>query len=285
MKRLFVWLWAIYLISYPIAVIGVAFDVRPGFSLAWAGSVLLFLQGALAALWLMLRLGLNGGGRLALLIALGAFVGETVGVATGFPFGPYRYTTILFPALPGSVPLPVLGAWLLVVITATAVAQFLLPVAETSQPVVRWARVALATLLGVALDLVLEPVAVHIEHYWVWHATGPYYGIPTANFLGWAVLCALLTLLVPFPLRFSPPPAAAAEQAWLSALPPSPLVARVAQRAIPISSRYPSPVVLYALTCAMFTIVDLTHGLWLATLIGATTLAMLAYRVRATYDK
>jgi uncharacterized membrane protein len=179
-------LWLVYLGSYPIAVIGVAFDVRPGFAMAWAGSVLLFVQGALAALWLMLRLGARRGGLLALAVALGAWGGETVGVTTGLPFGPYHYTAILFPRLPGSVPLPVICAWLLVVTTAVAVARRLLPTAS------RAGQLALAVILGVALDLVLEPVAVRIEHYWIWHAAGPYYGIPTTNFLGWAALCALL---------------------------------------------------------------------------------------------
>lgn len=266
MSRLYQSLWAIYLISYPIAVIGVAFDVRPGFSLAWAGSVLLFLQGALASLWLARRLGAGRGGWLALAVGLGAFAGETVGVATHFPFGPYSYTTILFPASPGTVPLPVIGAWLLVVITSVATAQFLLPAPPLAPALpwpdrlrARWRQLALATVLGVALDLVLEPVAVHVEGYWVWHASGPYYGIPTANFLGWAVLCAVLSAL----------------------LLPSLATASISNS---IAARMPSMLVLYALTCAMFAIVDLTHGLWLAGGIGMGTFVVLAIRARATYD-
>lgn len=277
MTKLYQILWGIYLASYPIAVIGVAFDVQPGFSLAWAGSVLLMVQGALAVLWLLLRLGVPQGGRAALLIAIGAYLGESIGVATGFPFGAYNYTKVLFPILPGSVPLPVIGAWLMVVVTSAAVAPFLnsqaaTPIANTKHPWrARVWRLGYAALIGVMLDYVLEPAAVHIEHYWVWHTNSTYYGIPTTNFLGWALLCMLLLAMLPRTLPIT-------EDASLRV----PLALPSAQRFPWLHAllRTPSPVVLYMLTLLMFTIVDATHGLNVAAWQGTIVLIVLVLKVR-----
>lgn len=268
-------LWLVYLCSYPIALIGVAFDVRPGFSMAWAGSILLFVQGALAVLWLVQMQGARRGGVMALVVALGAFIVETLGVATGFPFGHYRYAAILFPRLPGSVPLPVIGAWLLVVAASVGVAQRLAPGGVEQ----RARQMALATILGVALDLVLEPVAVHIEGYWTWYASGPYYNIPTANFLGWAALCALLAGIVLWNWHITPQVPTSVFAAT------SHTVARgIARRQetppLPIPALADSMVWLYALTLAMFASIDLTHGLWAAGLGGMALVAGLAFRSR-----
>jgi uncharacterized membrane protein len=270
-------LWLLYLASYPVALIGVAFDVRPGFSMAWAGSILLFVQGALAVLWLVLSLGMRRGGVLALIVALGAFIGETVGVATGFPFGPYRYASILFPRLPGSVPLPVIGAWLLVVATSVGVARRLAPGGVEQ----RARQVALATILGVALDLVLEPVAVHVEGYWTWYATGPYYSIPTANFLGWAALCAMLAGVVvwQWPMTHA---ALTSVFAPANRATPSPGTARRATvQPLPLPTLTDTMGWLYVLTLAMFASIDLTHGLWAAGIGGVALVVGVAVRWHA----
>jgi len=287
-------LWAIYLASYPIAVAGVAFDVRPGFSLAWAGSVLLFVQGSLAALALIISMGWRRGGLLALAILVGGYFVETIGVMTGFPFGHYRYTTILFPQLPGTVPLPVVCAWLVVAVTAVATARSIAP---GKTPIQRWQQIGLATAFGVGFDLVLEPVAVHVQHYWIWQSTGPYYGIPFVNFLGWAALCAVLcTLLVwagptPAPdLQTAPSPFSQMEREI------SLQTDRVNARLIS-SGASPSPFVrmgrelgggaipvwLYVLTLGMFAVIDLTHGLGYAALFGIVIGGSLALRWCAAY--
>lgn len=244
-------LWVLYLGCYPFAVVGVAFDVRAGFSMAWAGSVVLFLEGALGALWLVRRLGARRGGLAAGAVALGAAVMETLGVASGFPFGPYRYTDVLFPRLPGGVPVPVIGAWLLVVAAASGAAEVLLPEGG------RATRALAATVVGVALDLVLEPVAVYLEGYWAWLAGGPYYGIPTENFVGWAVLCALFAGLV--------------QAAWGAGARRGP-------------TRERSGAWLAALTAGMFGLIDLTHGFGAAAAIAGAILVALASRWRAGYD-
>lgn len=244
-------LWALFLFAYPFAVIGVAFDVRSSFSMVWAGSLLLILEGALAAAWFGARLGARRGGLIVGVVVIGSLAVETIGVNTGVPFGSYHYTAALFPRLPGGVPLPVAGAWLLVVAAAAATARFLAPHANLP------ARVALATSLGVALDVILEPVAVHVVNYWAWGATGPYEAIPTSNFLGWAAVCMVFTAVV----------------------------AAVEPRGAP-AARLDLPAVwLYALTAFMFGLIDLTHGLTGGAVIAALALGALGVaRWRAKYD-
>lgn len=45
------------------------------------------------------------------------------------------------------------------------------------------------------LDLLIEPVAVHVSGYWLWQRGGVYYGIPAQNFIAWAVIGGLMALL------------------------------------------------------------------------------------------
>ncbi len=254
-SRVYLALWLIYLTCYPFAVIGIALDVRPGFSLAWAGSVLLFVEAALAALWLALALGWRRGATVAALVALGGWAVETLGVTTGFPFGGYAYTPILFPRLPGGVPLPVVGAWLLVVVTTAALASWLIPGASGHVPGARMMlqRARAAGIAGALLDLALEPVAVRVEGYWVWRPnSSPLYGIPSSNFIAWGIVCATLALSVLFALGSRP--------------------ARM--RLVP--DRNVSALWLFALTVAMFVVVDLAHGFALAGFVGLALLAALA---------
>jgi uncharacterized membrane protein len=49
------------------------------------------------------------------------------------------------------------------------------------------ARAAAAALLGIALDLLMEPVAVR-SGLWRWTPPGSWLGVPIGNFVGWAVL-------------------------------------------------------------------------------------------------
>ena len=115
LNRIVILLFILFCIAYPIAVIGIAFDVHPPFSMTWAGSALLILQGTMLTIALMDEYGPSGLFA-ALLIAILAYGVEALGVATGFPFGSYHYTGVLFPVLPGGVPLPVIFAWLMILI-------------------------------------------------------------------------------------------------------------------------------------------------------------------------
>jgi putative membrane protein len=106
----------------------------------------------------------------ALIYAFCFFV-EVAGVQTGAIFGSYSYGSAL-----GikwlRVPLLIGANWLLLVLSSAGIVQGLkLP------PVVKW---ALAAWLMVALDIVIEPVAVKLD-FWHWHSDE----IPLQNYVAW----------------------------------------------------------------------------------------------------
>ena len=57
-------------------------------------------------------------------------------------------------------------------------------------------RLALAATLVLLLDLQIETVATKINRYWSWRDGGPYYGVPTANFVAWWLIGLVMALVV-----------------------------------------------------------------------------------------
>ena len=238
-RHLLVLLLGLFCIAYPIAVIGVAFNVRPAFSLSWAGSALLILEGTLLILAAMLVYDWWRALRAALaIIALSTLV-EDVGVSTGFPFGVYRYTSILQPHITAQVPLAVPFAWVLVVLGVYG----LLRRREFGSGI-GFKGALPGAVLALLLDLAIEPVAAYVEHYWLWQpgATLNYYGVPLANFASWLVVAFLLLLLVD----------------WFF-VNPLPLITRPGGKFIGRLSRN-VPEWLFGSSLLMFGLVDLTHG-------------------------
>jgi putative membrane protein len=111
------------------------------------------------------------------------FAAEAIGVATGYPFGVYVYSTVLAPSVLG-VPPVMAGAWMILI---AAVRQLRLPF---------WAGAAAM----VSMDLVIDPLAANTLAFWKWRDPGPYYGIPFVNFFGWL----LVSLLILWILRRQP---------------------------------------------------------------------------------
>jgi putative membrane protein len=241
MRRLIAILLWVYLFIYVFAVPMLLFDLVPTWG-SWMGGFLNMLLGCLMALWLYANAGRRG------LLAAGCIVGlagavEYIGVTTGAPFGRYVYSDALGLKLDGAVPLPIPFAWLLVVPGALGAAQL------AGVPW-RWLSSA-AALLALLFDLLLEPFAVYIMDYWRWLDRGPYYGVPTANFIAWAVTGFVL---------------AAITQA---------LIGRSADRRTSAPEASPLiPTLLYLLNIVQFTLVDLVRGYTLAGLLGL--LALLA---------
>jgi uncharacterized membrane protein len=114
---------------------------------------------------------------LALVASAGAigFAAEVHGVASGRPFGHYRYSDRLGPRVAG-VPLLAAAAWAMLARPAWVVAGLL-----TRR---RAARVALAAGALTAWDVFLDPRMVR-EGYWTWPGGGRYEGVPASNFAGW----------------------------------------------------------------------------------------------------
>ncbi len=187
-------LLALFVLAYPFAVLGMAFHVSAIASFSWAGSAMLFLEGTLLIVAAMLLYGWRRALLAALVVILGSYAVETLGVNSGWPFGSYHYLTTLQPLLPGGVPLPVMFAWVMVVFGCYGCCR---PgkYAGRSAP---WLRFLFAALPAVLLDLAIEPVAVYIAHYWQWLSPGPlaYYGVPAANFIAWLIVAWILLLAV-----------------------------------------------------------------------------------------
>lgn len=121
---------------------------------------------------------------------------ETVGLQTGQPFGRYQYLSAAGPTLPGGLPISIVAAWSVLILPAVAGAErFWLDRTRGSTLV----RAVTAGLLMVAFDLVLDPIAVSRLQMWRWVKGGAYYGIPSANFVGW--FCYSVIAALPFFLR------------------------------------------------------------------------------------
>jgi putative membrane protein len=113
---------------------------------------------------------------------------ELFGTGTGWPFGNYAYTDFLGTKVLGRVPYTIPLSWFYM-----GLASYLLGALVTARLGVRrpeiWAVVLGAWFLTV-WDLVLDPAMAHESlrvQFWVWEETGPYFGMPVKNFIGWSV--------------------------------------------------------------------------------------------------
>ena len=115
---------------------------------------------------------------------------EAVGVATGWIYGPYHYTSRLGPRFLGLVPYLIPAAWFMALYPATVVAEGALPRHWPSRRQ-RWLLPLLAGMVMTAWDLVMDPMMVAHQH-WIWETPGGYFGIPLHNFAGWWLTTALV---------------------------------------------------------------------------------------------
>lgn len=107
-------------------------------------------------------------------------VAEIVGVQTGLLFGDYSYGPVLGIKLAG-VPLIIGVNWF---ILAYASGQLASQWIRST-----WLAAALASLLMVLLDFVIEPVAIELD-FWTWEGGS----IPLENYLGWFAVAFLIQL-------------------------------------------------------------------------------------------
>jgi putative membrane protein len=171
-------------IAYPLTA-GAARD-----AVSWT---IVLLGAALSVAHAALSRGTATGAGLLFVVVGTAIAFEAVGLATGIPYGHYRYSDTLGPTVLG-VPLLVPLAWLMMAWPSRLLAGRL-----TGR---RWARVAVAAAVFAAWDVVLDPQMVQAG-YWTWaHAEPGLPGIdtvPLTNLAGWLaaglVLMGLLDLL------------------------------------------------------------------------------------------
>ncbi|TVP44572.1 MAG: carotenoid biosynthesis protein [Gemmatimonadales bacterium] len=110
-----------------------------------------------------------------------ALLAEYVGTGSGLPFGAYEYTTLLGTKIGDQVPWVIPLSWYLMVLPAWIIARNTFPADR------QWAaRMGFAAVILTIWDLALDP-AMSFESplYWVWGDSGPYYGMPWLNLVGW----------------------------------------------------------------------------------------------------
>lgn len=142
--------------------------------------------------------GARVGCALVAVFAVGGWLTDAVGVATGVPFGAYRYAGSLGPVVLG-VPVVIGLAWCMAAWPAYVAALWLAP------GLPRAARVPVAAAALAAWDLFLDPQMVAAGH-WTWRHPGPALpgvpGVPLSNYAGW--LLAALALMAAFEVLAGP---------------------------------------------------------------------------------
>ncbi|NLX09678.1 MAG: carotenoid biosynthesis protein [Chloroflexi bacterium] len=181
--------WVLIWIATPIAGRVVGDEIIPAIVTLGVVAQAITTLAALASAWSQKRIA-----RAAAIVLVGAWAVEALGVATGFPFGHYDYTDVLWPQVAG-VPLLIPLAWLMMLPPAWAVVAALLGEHRADGWPYRITFAALSGLAFTAWDLYLDPQMVGWG-LWTWDVPGAYFGIPWVNFAGWWVASSLFTLLV-----------------------------------------------------------------------------------------
>lgn len=118
-------------------------------------------------------------------ISLGS---ELIGTSTGEPFGNYAYTAFLGYRVLDHVPFSIPLSWFYVGFATYLIGHALAGMMNV-RPLWPYAVLIGAWMLTV-WDLVLDPAMAHESldvKFWAWSETGPYFGMPLQNFLGWTL--------------------------------------------------------------------------------------------------
>lgn len=156
------------------------------FGMQWGGASQIVLGFAA-----MLAYGFVTVGKRRTAIFLGAAVVisltyELLGTGTGWPFGAYSYTDGLGPRVMDRVPATIPLSWFYMGFACYLLAQMV--VTRFRPPWAAAVTVVLGAWLLTGWDTVLDPAMAHEDmplKFWVWHETGPYFGMPAKNFAGW----------------------------------------------------------------------------------------------------
>ena len=186
------------LLFFAAAYFATRFPDAPG---AEAGSyVSTFLIALPAFIALFGYLGARRAALSLLALAAFAYVVETVGVVTGFPYGPFHYGDALGGRILGLVPYLLPVSYAPLVIGAVA-ASWRSELQDRALWILR------SALLLTLIDGVLDPGAASLG-FWVWPGGGSYYGVPLSNYAGWLLSGALAAalLLAAGRWRAAPPP-------------------------------------------------------------------------------
>lgn len=166
------------------------------FGMTYAGSLHIVFGAAAMFAYGMHAIGLR---KTALFFASAvpiSLASELIGTSTGEPFGNYAYSSFLGYKILDHVPFSIPLSWFYVGFATYLIGHALAGMANV-RPVWAYAVLIGAWLLTV-WDLVLDPAMAHESlavRFWSWSETGPYFGMPLQNFLGWT-LTALIFMAV-----------------------------------------------------------------------------------------
>ena len=203
------------------------------------------------------------GGRRAALIFVSAFTislsAELTGTGTGYPFGPYSYTTQLGYLIGGRVPFNIPTSWFFMLYASLAICGRFLRTDDSSLGRWRWAAVGAFVLT--AWDVSMDPAMVSTTH-WLWHLPPPntgsalhrlfladlFYGMPVTNWLGWLLTGCIVARVM------------------LAIVPPSMWAARVSPSRTPLA--------LYAANGIFPILICAGRGMWWAAGLGALAMGI-----------
>ncbi|HLH62785.1 MAG TPA: carotenoid biosynthesis protein [Ktedonobacteraceae bacterium] len=113
---------------------------------------------------------------------------ELLGTSTGFPFGPYSYTSFLGWKVAGLVPYSIPLSWFYMGFTSYILANVIVAGLRLRHQT-GWS-LALGVYFLTVWDLSLDPAMASQSlpvHFWIWHQAGPYFGMPISNLVGWSL--------------------------------------------------------------------------------------------------
>ncbi|HET8846291.1 MAG TPA: carotenoid biosynthesis protein [Ktedonobacteraceae bacterium] len=113
---------------------------------------------------------------------------ELLGTSSGFPFGPYAYTSLLGYKILAHVPYSIPLSWFYMGFTSYLLASLIVRRMGWSRPTL-WSLLLGAYFLT-AWDLSLDPsmASSHLPvQFWIWSEAGPYFGMPVRNLIGWSL--------------------------------------------------------------------------------------------------
>jgi putative membrane protein len=112
---------------------------------------------------------------------------ELIGTGTGWPFGNYEYTSFLGYKILDRVPFSIPLSWFSIGFVAYVLGSLL--ATRLGKRRESWS-LAIGVWLLTAWDLVLDPAmadpGLRVQ-FWTWHETGPYFGMPVQNLVGWSL--------------------------------------------------------------------------------------------------
>lgn len=176
------------------------------FGMRYAGSLHIILGAGAMFAWGIAAIGFRRTALFFLSAVPISLTSELLGTSTGEPFGNYAYTSFLGYKVLDHVPFSIPLSWFYVGF-ATYMIGHGLAMRLNVRP--RWLyAVIIGAWLLTVWDLVLDPAMAHESlavKFWVWSESGPYFGMPTQNFIGWT-LTAIVFMVVARLLWMGDPP-------------------------------------------------------------------------------